>query len=241
VAIGPTFNYCKVKLRQGVGLLPGDELRTRGDGFDAGFSAGVLWQPHAKWSFGASYRSGTAIDLEGRTTIESAPVISGRVDSNAKVEFPQVVTAGVSFRPTTNWNMEVNVDWTDWDTLNTVRFEGTGDLLGADARLPLNWKSSWLYEFGVTRYLPKGWYASAGYFFSQNSTTERYFNPVVPDTHLHVGSLGLGRKGRRWSWALTGQIITGPARTVNTSVFGPANGSYQWFNQAVNLAGAYHF
>jgi long-chain fatty acid transport protein len=241
VAIGPTFNYCLVKLRQGVGLVSGDELRTKGDGFDVGFSAGLLWKPHPQWSFGASYRSATEINLEGRTTIESAPPISGRVDSSVKLKFPQVITAGVSFRPTTNWNMEVNVDWTDWETLDTVTFKGTGDLLGSDAQLPLNWNSSWLYEFGVTRYLPNGWYVSAGYFFSQNSIPERYFNPVVPDTHLHVASLGVGHKGKRWSWAITGQIITGPARTVESSVFAPANGDYQWFNQAINIAAGYHF
>lgn len=241
LAIGPTLNYCKVKLRQGVGLVAGDELRTGGDGFAAGFSAGVLWQPVEQWSFGASYRSATSIELDGRTTIDSAPVISGRVSSEAELDFPQVVSAGVSYRPTADWNFEVNIDWTDWETLDTVVFEGTGALLGTDARLPLNWKSSWLYEVGATRYLQDGWYVSAGYFYSQNSTSERYFNPVVPDTNLHVGSVGVGHKGKRLSWALTGQLITGPARTVDNSVFAAANGDYKWFNQAVNFSVGYHY
>lgn len=240
-AIGPTLNYCKVKLRQGVGLVAGDELRTGGDGFAAGFSAGALWQPSAQWSFGASYRSATTVNLEGRTTVVSAPVISGRVSSEAELDFPQVIAAGVSYRPTPNWNFEVNVDWTDWETLDTVTFEGTGALLGSDAQLPLNWKSSWLYHVGATRYLSDGWYVSAGYFYSENSTSERYFNPVVPDTNLHVGSVGVGRRGKHWSWALSGQLITGPARTVDNSVFTAANGDYKWFNQAVNFSVGYHY
>ena len=240
-AAGPTINYCKTTLRQGVGLVANDEFRTEGDGFDIGFNAGCLWQPHEKWSFGASYRSPTSIDLDGHTTIESVPMISGRTDSSARVDFPQVITAGVSFRPTPKWNLEVNVDWTDWETLDEVRFRGTEALLGADARLPLHWNSSWLYEVGATHYLKDGWYLSAGYFFSQNSTSERYFNPVVPDTDLHVWSIGVGRKGNKWSWAITAQLITGPAREVDNSVFAPANGKYQWFNQALNVAAGYHF
>jgi long-chain fatty acid transport protein len=241
LAVGPTFNYAKVKLRQGLGLVPDDELYVQGDGFSTGFTAGILWQPHPQWSFGASYRSANSVDVDGHTTIKSVPPISGTVSTIAPLNFPQVVTAGVSFRPTPNWNVEVNVDWTDWDTLDTVSFEGTGRLLGADAQLPLNWESSWLYEFGVTRYLRNGWYVSTGYFFSQNSTSETYFNPVVPDTHLHVASLGIGHRGEQWSWAVSGQIITGAARTVDESVFAAANGDYQWFNQAVNVSVAYRF
>ncbi len=112
--------------------------------------------------------------------------------------------------------------------------------------LPLNWKSSFLYEAGVTRYLANGWYVSAGYFFSQNSAPEKYFTPYVPDTDLHVGSLGFGHKGVHWRWAVSGQIITGPSRTVSgsqsTSLIGQtADGRYHWFNQAVNLSLGYHF
>ena len=240
VAVGPSIDYSRVKLRQGIPApIPG-EVMFEGDGFSASFTAGILWQPHPKWSFGASYRYSTCIEHEGDIETDNSPLV-GKVDATADLQFPQYVRAGVSFRPTPDWNIEVDVDWTDWDNLNSVTFEGSGDLFGADFVFPLHWESSWLAHFGVTRYLKDGWWISAGYFFSQNSTSEDYFNPVVPDTNLHVGSLGFGRKGTKWSWALSGQIITGPEREVDSSVFTPANGKYQWFNQAVNGSIAYHF
>jgi len=43
-----------------------------------------------------------------------------------------------------------------------------------------------------------------GYFFSENSTSEQHFNPIVPDTDLHAGSVGFGRKGKAWGWGLGG-------------------------------------
>jgi long-chain fatty acid transport protein len=243
IAAGPTFNYADLEIRRGV-VVPGDEFRFKGDGVAFGFSAGVLWQPHEKWSFGASYRSETTVDFDGTTRVQSlVPVIpSGSESSTAEMPFGQVVIAGVSFRPTPHWNFEVNVDWTDWDTMNTVMLEQrSGDL-----PFPLNWESSFLYEVGASYYFDSGLYLAAGYFYSENSTTTRNFTPLLPDTDLHVGSLGVGHQGKRWRWAIAGQLITGPPRTVegseSSSLIGEsADGDYRWLNWSVNVSAGYRF
>lgn len=242
VAIGPTLDYSRIKLRQGLSPAPAtDEFFFRGDGFNVGFNAGVLYQPHPQWSFGASYRYATAIEYEGHSDLK--PMASFK-KTTLELQFPQFVIAGISYRPTPDWNLEVNVDWTDWDTLNTAYFKDNAyaAAIGSSSiPLPLNWKSSFLYEAGVTRYLKNGYYVSGGYFFSANSTTDRDFTPIVPDTDLHVGSLGFGYKGEHWRWAISGQIIAGGSRQVQNNRIPEANGSYQWFNQAVNVSAGYHF
>jgi long-subunit fatty acid transport protein len=144
--------------------------------------------------------------------------------------------AGISFRPTTNWNVEVGLDWTDWDTVNTLYFEGSPF---GTVPFPLNWKSSWLIHSGVSYYFQNRYWIATGYFFSENSTTDSDFSALVPDTDLHVASLGFGRKGEKWSWALTGQLIAGPKRTINNG--NGMDGTYQFFNQAVNFSIAYRF
>jgi long-chain fatty acid transport protein len=246
LSMGPTLNYSKVKLRQGRGLMPGDQFQYKGDDFGFGFNAGILWQPISKLSLGATYRSPSTMNYSGTANSQSIPGLTGSAHTKLKVDFPQFVIAGVSYRPTPNWNIEVNVDWTDWNVVKVLSFEGTSQLFGSDVQLPLNWKSSWLYELGVTRQLGNGWFVSGGYFYSQNSTPERNFNPTIPDTNLHVGSLGFGRRGQHWHWALSTQIIAGPAREVrnsqSTSLVGEtANGTYKWFNQAVNASVGYIF
>lgn len=251
IAAGLTLNYSEVMLRQGVfvrsdqlALAAPDYFHFRGDNFAWGFNVGLRWQPVPQWAFGATYRSATTVNYKGSTSFSPSPPYPPEEDSSARVDFPQIITAGISFRPTTNWNIEANVDWTDWESLNTVTIHRGS----TDIPVPFNWQSSWLYEVGVTRYLSQGYWIGAGYFFSQNSTREESFNPIVPDTDLHVGSLGFGFKGRHWQWAISGQIITGPARNVSgsqsTSVATPpesADGKYHWFNQAVNVAVGYHF
>jgi long-chain fatty acid transport protein len=150
------------------------------------------------------------------------------------LDFPQIIAAGVSFRPTPDWNLEVDVDWTDWDAVKSAVITGV-------ATLPLNWQSSFFYEAGVTRQLGKGYYASIGYFFSQASTPDKNYTPLVPDTDLHVGSIGFGRKGQHWDWALAGQIIGGAFRTVSGAADPSVNGRYRLFTPTVSASLGYHF
>jgi len=45
------------------------------------------------------------------------------------LKFPQYAVLGYSFRPTPEWNIEADIDWTDWDSLNDVtlkRSDGSG-------------------------------------------------------------------------------------------------------------------
>lgn len=236
LAIGPTFDYSDVKLRRGVFPLPAPfQFKFEGDNLTVGFDAGLLWQPHPMWSFGAKYFSQTTQDYEGTASFN--PAIAPDTHTKAHVDFPQIVSAGVSFRPTTNWNFEFDFDWTDWDrTKNLVL-----DKFGPAGITPLNWQSSFFYEVGVTRQLPKGYFVSVGYFFSQASTPDKNYTPLVPDTDLHVGSLGFGRKGQHWNWALAGQLIGGDFRTVTGASDPNVNGRYRIFTPTVSFSVAYHF
>ncbi len=245
LAVGPTFNYSQIDITRGL-LAPTDLLEFKGSGIAYGFNAGVLWQPCSKWSFGANYRSASIMDYSGTTSYNPAFAASA-AHTTAQINYPQIISGGVSFRPTPKWNFEVDVDWTDWDSVKTLTLSGTKNLgFPTDLALPLNWHGSWFYELGGTRYFENGWFVSAGYFFSSETTSEQYFNPAVPDTDLHVGSLGFGHKGEHWRWALAGQIIAGPQRVVSDSQPNPftgesANGKYQLIVPTVSFSVGYHF
>jgi len=234
IAIGPTFDYSEATLRQGVAVSP-YQFKFKGDDLAFGFNAGMLWQPHPMWSFGAKYFSATTLDYDGTASFRpSASFLPADTHTKTHLDFPQMAAAGISFRPTTNWNIEIDIDWTDWDRVKNAPIEGVGTLT-------LNWQSSFFYEFGVTRQLGKGYFASAGYFFSEASTPDKHYTPLVPDTDLHVGSLGFGFKGRHWNWALAGQLIGGGFRTVSTATDPSVNGKYRLFTPTVSFTVGYHF
>lgn len=235
LAFGLTLNYSEVNFERSIGLAPGDEFKFEGDGHATGFNAGLLWQPHEQWSFGINYRSHTEVSYSGDS---KATPLAGWTSTNAAIDYPQFVDVGVSYRPNSDWNFEVNVDWTDWDTVNTSTFVGT---FAGNVPFPFQYDSSFMYEFGVTRYFDNGWWASAGYIFSENSVPDSTFSPLNPDSDLHLGSVGVGHRGEDWSWAVGYHFAYNDGRDVrgnipNALTGQSANGEFKTFNQAVNIS-----
>jgi long-chain fatty acid transport protein len=244
VGVGPTINYSDAKLTRGV-MAPGDRFKFDGDGMGYGFNAGLRWAPHSKWAFGANYRYLTTIDYDGTTKIDlpGMPQLAG--SSEAEIRFPQFAAAGVSFRPTENWNFEINVDWTDWDNLNEIVLSNVPFM--GEVAVPLHYRSSWMYQFGATRKLGRGYAVSGGYFFSENSSPDRNFTPLVPDSDLHLGSLGMSYRGVRWNWSIAYHFGYNSGREVSGSGFSAtaptetADGTYRSLNHGFNLAAAFKF
>jgi long-chain fatty acid transport protein len=237
VAVGPTFNYASTDLKFGVTPAAGNSLEFKGDGYAAGFAAGILWQPAEKHSFGITYHSGTTIGLTGHSTLSIPSYKYFRDTADTKFEFPEFIMAGYSFRPTPQWNLECDVDWTNWENLNNVVLNQK--YLGSTT-LPFNWNSSLMYKFGVTRYFANGYNLSAGYIYSQNSVRrDQNFNPIVPDSDRNIFSVGIGKKYDRYSWEFAYQFAYGPNRTISNG--STADGNYRFISHALTLSLGYHF
>lgn len=239
IGIGPTINYSQATFKRAIGLLPGDQFKLEGDGIDYGFNAGILWQPHPQWSFGVNYRSATEINYRGTSSTTPHPPLPASTSSSAAIKFPQFVVGGISFRPTTNWNCEFDVDWADWGSLKQILIQNTAF---GNVPLNLNYRSSFMYEFGVTRQLGKGYFASVGYIYNENSSPDTDFNPLIPDADLQLGSVGFGHHGKRWGWAIAYHFGFNGGRTVQNDTANPsANGTYKTFNNAFDVAATFKF
>jgi long-chain fatty acid transport protein len=247
VAVGATINYARAELEQGV-LAPGDSFRFKGDATAYGFNGGIMWNPHKMHHFGISYRSATTMEFSGHTHLRTDPFtvatpfgpfrvagIDREEDASTRFHFPQNIVVGYSFRPTENWNFEINVDWTDWDSLDTLNLRQAS----GDVALPFNWESSFFYEFGVTRKLPCNFSVSAGYIYSENSVPNESFNPIVPDSNRHIFSAGIGQRFEHFDWDLAYEFAYGPSRTIAQG--SPADGTYQFRSHAITLSAGYRF
>ncbi len=249
LAAGPTFNYGDTELRQGVAPAAfgfGDLLTFKGDDWDYGFTAGLLWKISGQHSIGINYRSATTLNFKGTLHGVNVPSLPPAFSqpANASFAFPQNVVFGYSFRPTKDWNFEINVDWTDWDRLKAVNLNSPSPFPLSQSK-NFDWRSSFFYEFGVTRYFGGGCRLSGGYIYSENSVPDSAFNPLIPDSDRHIFSIGIGRKypNSRWSWDFAYQFAYGPERTVNNqpAVAHPENGSYEFISHALSLSLGYSF
>lgn len=224
VAAGVMIDYADIGLEQG--LLRTEtpfrnSFRFEGDDMALGYNLGLLWKINEQWSFGSTFRSGVTLDFDGKTTIERQPFIRRtEVDATAEFEFPWTAVAGVSYRPTKQWNIEFNADYTNWSSIDdvTIRQEQTPPFpVQKNIPVTLRFKDSWMLKLGATRYFDDGWYASAGYLFNENSVPSEYYSPTVADLDRHFLTLGIGRKWGAYTVDVAYQFGYGPDRTVSGS------------------------
>lgn len=238
---GVMVNYANIDLQQGIFPYPAADLfEFKGDGWDVGYNLGLLWQPREKISFGATFRSSATMNFNGHTeTILPPGTTRSYSSANSGWPFPLNAVFGVSYRPTPKWNLEFDANYTDWNALGTININQSAP----PAVIPktLDWQSSWLYEFGATRYFDNGWHVSAGYVFNENSMPDANYTPLVADVDRHFFSIGTGYKGRVFNFDVAYQFSYGPSHTVTSSAAPVVNGDYGFTSHAVLLTIGTHF
>jgi long-chain fatty acid transport protein len=200
-----TINYSRAKLSRGLGVTGGDDFSLEGDGYGAGVTAGLLWQPAKQHSFGIQYFGPVDIRYHGHARVRipsftlpvevlpgvvipvDVPRTENEEDADIQIEFPQTIAAGYSFRPADDWNFEFNVEWTDWDRLNVETIHLSENL---DQPLVFNYESS--FHIRVRRHEEvQGWMESErGLHLLGKLRSNESFNPIVPDGNRHVMSVG---------------------------------------------------
>ena len=229
IAAGAMIDYAQAEQETHV---PGISLH--GQDNDVGFNAALLWHPLAQHSFGLVYRSATDMDFRGHVSYLGLPFPSQAARLN--YHLPQTLVFGYSYRPTTNWNLEADADWTDWSNLRSAAIQTTPPVAPP---FQYNWKPSTMYEFGVTRFFGQGWRASAGYMYSENSVPTSFFGALVPDSDRHLFSVGLGKTCHHLSWDAAYQLGIGPSRSITGDP--PYNGSYEFLSNALSINIGWHF
>ena len=153
--------------------------------------------------------------------------------------FPLSAVAGVSYRPTPEWNIEFNAAYTDWNSFDTTTIYQVAPPFPLQTRVPvkLNWEGSWVFSLGATRYLDHGWHVSGGYAFNANSVPDVNYTPFAADLDRHFITFGAGKKWSRYDFDFAYQFGYGPPHTVRGS--SPSSQPGQFAGQ--NADGTYEF
>jgi len=234
VGAGVMVNYAKLDLHQGLLHLATREtnfFNFTGDGWSIGYNAGILWQPYKKISFGANFRSSANMNFQGDTDFQLQPRpynTPTQRNAEARFTFPLTAVVGVSYRPTPKWNLEVDANYTGWNSFGTTTIKQSPAVVNPftnNVLVNLNWKASWMYEFGVTRYFDNGWHVSAGYVFNENSVPDKYYTPLAADMDRDFFSIGAGHDGKIFDFDIAYQFGCAPAHTVTGSTPSSTPGS----------------
>lgn len=255
IGAGIMANYVNLYTDQAIIQLqnPPNFFKFKGDGWSVGYNLGALYQP-ARWiSFGGTFRSSAMVNLKGHSNFQEPPAIQPTtLPAQMSLTFPLTVVLGVSLRPTPKWNVEFDANYTEWESFGTTTIYQNGTPpIGVDQDITLNldWRGSWIYEVGVTRYFGNAWHVSAGYAFDQNSVPSQYYSPFAADMDRHFFSLGLGFQGKTIDFDVTYQFGYGPGYTVYNSLPSStvstsnqtADGKYTFQSSALLVSAGIHF
>jgi long-chain fatty acid transport protein len=201
--------------------FPEGEFHFRGNAYSFGFTPGVLWKINEQHSIGAYYRSAFTMDFKGKAKVSVAGMdAAGPSDADASLDFPQSIGGGYAFRPIPTWKIEADVIWTDWHTLDRLRFESDDPNFDGQT-LPADWRSGFTYRLGTEYQLDENWFLRAGYAYGQNSVPTATFSPIVPDSNYHLLAAGIGYSTPGWSFDIAGQYIYREKHHVEGSVNSP--------------------
>jgi len=130
-----------------------------------GFTAGVLWQPHAATTIGVGFRSSVSHSLEGTafidgTTPPGGPLAGSSAAIRADLDTPEVVTLSLRQKLSPQFTGLLTGEWTNWSRLNSLnivcRTVGTNALnpgcpaVGSSLQnLALNWHDGWFIAGGL--------------------------------------------------------------------------------------------
>lgn len=242
IAGGMMVDYAELLSEQGLRRTEqplANSFRFEGDDVSVGYNLGLLWKINDQFSFGTTYRSAVTQNFKGHTAIEQQRIIQPtEVPASAELEFPFTMVAGLSYRPTNQWNIEINADYSNWSSMDsfTIRQSETPPFpVRQNIPVSLGFEDSWIYKLGVTRSFDEGWQVSAGYVFNQNSVPDDFYSPTVADLDRQFLTLGVGREWSKYQVDVTYQFgfaadreVSGstpgstPARSVNQN----ADGTY---------------
>ncbi len=241
LSVGASFEVDRlhVDLSQGIGFSPGDLLNYNASNSAESWNAGLMWSPAPSQHFGIMYESRVNFHLNG--TLTEYPYGVDEPGSGSWV-FPDHLSFGYSFRPTPDWNLEVDADWTHWSLLQAVTVHAaTGPIT-----LPFYWTDSWYYNIGGTRSwtTPSGVFSvSAGYSYSQNSIPDQFYTPALPDMTRNLVALGASYRWARWEFNLALERGLATSRTVTGAYPSPtgqsANGTYYTSFNALDITEQY--
>lgn len=239
VGIGVSYDNADISLKTAgpLGSIEGDDQTI-------GHSLSIRWQPSEHHAFGLNYQAATELTFKGHQTNFEVPSFGFFSDSaEADLDFPESITFGYSWRPNEWWNVEFNIDWTNWDKVDDIKITNSF----YTTSVPLNWESAFLFDIGATRYFENGWNISVGYTYVENAVSEDDFTPLVPDTNRNFLNVGCGRQYDRFSWQLAYQLSFDTKRTLSntpTSLSDPSlltNGEYDLQSQSLAFSVAYKF
>jgi len=244
VGVGFSAVHGSFRIFRGLDLgqpAPGDTAANtvdlRGGAWGFGANVGLMYQP-ADWvRMGVAYRSGITISADdGTADFEVGKAFSSRFPDQrfqGALSLPHVVFGGVRFWPRRDLSLELDAQWVQWSSYDTLSFElSEGLSLGPGAKQTVlsetkAWKDAIQLRVGMEWVGLDGLLAvRGGFLWDQNPVPDETIDPSLPDSERLMPCVGLGTQWHGVYVDLAYMPVFGLKRTVAASSGAPMAGTY---------------
>ena len=221
------------------------ELKATDDAW--GYRLATMFKINDQNQVGLMYRSPIVHHYSGNVYIDgigptySALLFNGSTSYETKVTekltLPQSVVLGYSFKPTTKWTINFDLEWMDWASIKNETYtfpnapSSLSSFLNTGNPLVHDWTSSWSEGIGTEYKITNRFRVRAGFYHHGTVGPDDYFDPAMPDLQAFGVTEGFGydlTKNLTIDVGYSAQMFR--PRKVNTVLAsGMANGTYREF------------
>jgi long-chain fatty acid transport protein len=144
-------------------------------------------------------------------------------DAEVKNVFPQMVSAGGSWKFDPQWRLALQLDWVDWGgafkTLPVDLSNGSNPGLPASLHddIPLNWQSEFVYRAGIEYAATSNLFLRGGYSYGKSPVPDSTLSPLTAAIMEHTLTAGIGYHWSRYQIDVAYQWDIPITRDVGTS------------------------
>lgn len=182
------------------------QYRESMSGWGVGATFGILFNPHEKFSLGATVRTPSKISFSGDVEVSNLSVlgmipgtplygatISTETTVDRDVTWPWWVAVGVAVKPIESLTLTGDLQWTQWSAIEVM--ESTyGDIIWSllmETERPMYWKDTLQIRFGA-EYRYKAFAFRAGYYWDPSPAPDKTMNVLLPSFDFNVLTAGIG-------------------------------------------------
>ena len=232
IGAGPQVQRFEATLKKAVPALGGAKAEgnstLNGDDIGYGWTAGLNWELTDSTNIGLSYNSEIEHKLEGTIKFDSAAkgLVTPYTDRNttAKITTPEAIAFGLSHDITDQWTVMGDVQWTNWNSVDSLVFQYDGLINSSLASSSsttedYSWGSSWFGALGARYQYDENWAFTGGIAYDETPIKTRNRNVRLPDSDRYWVSLGTTYKVADWVDVNLGytHIFARTARVDHTS------------------------
>jgi long-chain fatty acid transport protein len=164
-----------------------------------GFNIGVLFKASEQIDIGLNYRSEVNMQVEDGDT---EFVVPGSLSDffpentfNASLPLPSVITAGLTYHISENFELGAQFDWVGWSAYESldIEFAETNDFV-TNTSSPRNYEDSWVAHIGGEYRFDNNLHLRAGAYYDTTPVQDGYMTAETPDNNRIgiTGGIGYG-------------------------------------------------